>query len=269
MLHSNKAPHQHGLSLLAGCLALLVPTLSQAIDVFQVSPDITITMDAQAVTDQNVALDGIAISLASLGALPANADLSAFHVLANGDRLFVLDIATTLPGNVYAEPRDVVRYNGTTYALELDGSSAGIPAGTRIDALSMDQSGALLMSFDVTVNLGGLLAADEDLLRRSSGVFSMFFDGSVEGLSSDMDLDAVHYLPGSNQFLLSFDTSGQIGSLRFDDEDVLFYDPANASWSSAYRGAERYADFNAADLNALYIALYTSELFKDGFETLP
>lgn len=115
----------------------------------------------------------------------------------------------------------------------------------------------------------GLLAADEDLLRLNLGVFSLFFDGSVEGISSEMDLDAVHYLTGSNQFLMSFDTSGQIGSLRFDDDDVLFYNPANASWSSAYRGASRYADFNAADLNALYIAVYTSELFKDGFETLP
>ncbi len=259
----------NGFGVLIAVMMLGIPSLSQAIDVFQVSPDITISMSAQMVADQNVALDGVAISLANLGALPVNADLSAFHVLANGDRLFVLDISTSLPGGLYAEPRDVVRYNGTTYTLELDGSSVGIPAGVRIDALSMDQTGALLMSFDVAVQLGGVLAADEDLVRRSGGVYFMFFDGSVEGLASELDVDAVHYLSGSSQFLLSFDTTGQIGSLLFDDDDVLLFSPANASWVTAYRGAARHAGFESADLNALYIAQYTSELFKDGFETIP
>ncbi len=269
MPHWNIPLQQRTVGLLTVCWVLLFPSLSQAFDVFQLSPDITISMDAQTVTDQNVALDGVAVSLASLGVLPVNTDVSAFHVLANGDRLFVLDIATSLPGGLYAEPRDVVRYNGSTYSLDVDGSVAGVPVGARIDALSMHQTGALLMSFDITVNLNGLLAADEDLLRLDSGVFSMFFDGSAEGIASALDLDAAHYLPNSNQFLLSFDTSGQIGSLRFNDDDVMFYNPANATWSVAYRGASRHADFVAADLNALYIAQYTSELFKDGFETIP
>jgi hypothetical protein len=226
-------------------------------------------MDAQTVTNQSVALDGVAVSLASLGALPVQTDVSAFHVLANGDRLFVLDIATSLPGGVYAEPRDVVRYNGSTYSLEFDGSVAGVPAGARIDALSVDQTNALLMSFDIAVDAAGVLAADEDLLRYNAGVFSMFFDGSAMGVASSLDLDAAHYLAASNQFLLSFDTSGQVGSTRFDDDDVLFYNPANTSWSGAYRGASRHAGFDSADLNALYIAQYTSELFSDGFETAP
>jgi hypothetical protein len=269
MPHSKKSPQHPEARLLAVCLALLMPSPGMAIDVFQVSPDITIAMDTQTVTDQNVALDGVAVSLASLGALPAAADVSAFHVLANGDRLFVLDIAASLPGGVYAESRDVVRYNGSAYSLEFDGSVAGVPAGARIDALSVDQTNALLMSFDVAVDAAGVLAADEDLLRFNAGVFSMFFDGSAMGVTAAMDLDAAHYLAASNQFLLSFDTSGQVGGTPFDDDDVVFYNPANSSWSGAYRGASRHAGFDSADLNALYIAQYTSELFSDGFETAP
>jgi hypothetical protein len=200
------------LGLVVAAIALCLPAQSQAVDVFQVSPDITIAMGPQTVTDENIALDGVAVSLASLGTLPANANLSAFHVLPNGDRL---------------------------------------------------------LSFDIAVNAGGVFAADEDLLRLSSGVFSLFFDGSAAGVANAMDLDAVHYLAASNQFLLSFDTSGQVGSIFFDDDDVLFYNPNDSSWSSAYRGASRHAGFESADLNALYIAQYTSELFKNGFESIP
>ena len=256
--------------VMVATIALAFPALSQAMDVFRVSPDITISMGAQTVADQNVALDGATVSLANLGTLPVNAEVVAFHVLANGDRLFVLDIATTLPGGLYAEPRDVVRYNSSTFTLELDGSAVGIPAAAHIDALSMHQSGNLLMSFDIAVDLGGgVLVADEDLVRLNGAAFSLFFDGSAAGVPAAMDLDAAHYLAGSNQFLLSFDTSGQLGNTQFADEDVLFYNPADTSWSAAYRGASHHAGFAAADLNALYIAQYTSELFKDGFETLP
>jgi hypothetical protein len=258
-------------ALKTGIIALLFPLGSPAADVFQVSPDISISIgtNPQTVSDQDVMLDGAAISLASLGLLPAAADLSAFHVLPQGDRLFALDSATRLPGGLVAESRDVIRYNGSSYSLYFDGSAAGVPSGAAVDALSIDQTGAILLSFDIGVSVGRVTAADEDLLRYSNNTFMLYFDGSSVGVANALDLDAVHFLPGSNQLLLSFDTTGQVAGALFDDDDVLHYNPVNSSWNGVYRGASKHVAFEAADLDALYIAQFTSGLFKDGFETLP
>ena len=52
--------------------------------------------------------------------------------ISNGDRLLAFD-TTVILGALTAEPRDVVRYDGASYSLELDGSNAGIP-GLQIPA---------------------------------------------------------------------------------------------------------------------------------------
>ena len=99
--------------------------------------------------------------------------------------------------------------------------------GVMTDATSL-APGGLLLSFDTTVDLGaGLIAADEDLVRWNGSSFSLAFDGSTEGLDPSLGIDAAQDL-GGGAFMISFDTTGQIAGIVFDDEDVLRFDGATA-----------------------------------------
>jgi hypothetical protein len=232
------------------------------------SPDITLELAGLVVSDENAALDdlnGIVIP-EDIGMIPGNADLSLFHRYGNGDVLLAFDITIELPGTVIAAPSDVVRRSGGTYSIEFDGSAEGVPSGARLDALSVDGNGHLLLSFDTTVVLSGITAADEDVVLFDGADFSLLFDGSAAGLSQAVDLDALHFAPDSGLLYLSFDVGGEVGSVNFRDEDLLVHNPMSASWQMAYDGSAEHATWVAGDLDAAFVGFLAGFLFKDGFE---
>ncbi len=179
-----------GAALVPGPAAALTP-----IDSADLSPDITVTLDGQTITDENVASDDLTtgtITKALLGILPEASDLSAYHVLTGGDHLLSFDITVALAGGVTAHPGDIVRYDGASYTLEFDASAESVPDGVRTDAVTMSAGGNLVLSFDTTVALGGSTYFDEDLVEFDGANFSSFFDGSAAGLDSALDIDAAH-----------------------------------------------------------------------------
>ena len=255
--------------LIAGlCLLPAMGIIAAPLSSIQFSPDITIDPDDTLVADENVAEDNLSggVSLTGVGAIPPNADVTAYHVLENGDRLLAFDITVELAGSILISPVDIVRYDGGAFSLEFDGSALGVPAGTRIDAVSMDAKGDLLISFDITILLDGLLFADEDLARFDGVDFSMFFDGSMAGIDPSLDLDAMHFNPGSNTLLMSFDGSGQVDGTQFSDEDLLEYGVVAQTWGMAFDGSANHSVWVAADLDAAYAILSPDSIFKDGFE---
>jgi len=100
------------------------------------------------------------------------------------------------------------------------------------------------------VDLGSVRADDEDFVLLDQGAFSMFFDGSAAGIDPALDLDGADLLECNDHLLLSFDGSGTIGGVTFDDEDVVEYDRAS-TWQMAYDGSARDPDWSAADLDAI------------------
>jgi hypothetical protein len=236
---------------LTGILLLALPATAQ--ELISASPDITIDLGASIVTaDEDVAVDnqlGIAL-LESLGPLPEASDVIALGSDVNGDRLIAFDTTTLLPGNVVARPGDVIRYNGASYSIEFDAAAAGIPMGVMIDATSL-APGGLLLSFDTTLDLGGgLIAADEDLVRWNGSSFSLAFDGSAEGLDASLDIDAAQEL-GRGAFLMSFDKAGTISTVHFDDEDIVRFD--GAAWSMEFDASAADSDWAAADMDAMMV----------------
>ncbi len=219
------------------------------------SPDVTVVLDGTVVGDEQVAADdGMgATSKVSVGSLPAASDLTGYHELAGGDRLFAVETTVQLAG-LTVSPRDVVRWDGAAYTIELDGSAAGVPAGARVDAVSQTASGDLLLSFDTTVVLlGVLVAADEDLVAWDGASFSLAFDGSAEGISGALDLDGAH-AEASGVLALSFDAMGSVGGVSFADEDVLTFDPSQptgSEWLLAYDASAQAPDWVAADADAI------------------
>ena len=172
--------------LLAYCLTMLLAAASAAAqEVVSASPDITIELGAGTVTtDQDVAVDnqlGVVL-LENLGALPEASEIIALGLDVNGDRLISFETTTSLAGGVVARPGDVIRYDGASYSIEFDASAEGIPTGTMTDATSL-APGGLLLSFDTTVDLGGgLIVADEDLVRWNGSAFSLSFDSKTRNI---------------------------------------------------------------------------------------
>ena len=220
------------------------------------SPDVTQVLDSQAIADEAVAADDVSsgtITPANLGALPASGDVTAYHMLANGDHLLSFDVTVVLPGPLTAEPGDVVRYDGASYTLEFDASAYSVPRGAHVDAVALAPGGNLLLSFDTTLSLSGATFDDEDLVEFGSGTFSSYFDGSAAGIARELDLDGAHVFASNGNLALSFDTSGEVGGVSFSDEDVLEYDPASASWEMAWDASLERPEWNeGTDTDAVH-----------------
>ncbi|HEX5065179.1 MAG TPA: hypothetical protein VFY49_03635 [Myxococcota bacterium] len=198
------------------------------------------------------------VLLTMLGAaLPQNVEIAGLELSTTQPAALALDTTAPLVGlGAPADPRDVVRWdpNTSTYSLYFDGAAAGVPANARIDAVSFAPSGALRLSFDTTVSLPIVgTVDDEDLVEVVAGGFVMVFDGSANGVPANLDLDAASR-PNetSAQLLLSFDDSGVIAGIPFDDEDVLLFDPGLGTWTLfADSSLSDPVDWPGADLVAL------------------
>ena len=240
-----------GASIALFCFA--IPVLARAQDAISASPDVTIDLGSSAIVrDEDVVVDdpiGI-VALENLGPLPDSSEVIALGLDVNGDRFIAFETTTMLAAGVIAQPGDVIRTDGSVYSIEFDASAVGLPSGVKTDATSLSANG-LLLSFDTTVDLGGgLIVADEDLVEWNGSSFALLLDGSAAGVSSSLDIDAGQDL-GGGTYLVSFDTSGQLGSVVFDDEDVLRFGGSN--WTLELDASALNAAWNAADIDAVML----------------
>ena len=244
-------------------LLLLMPLAAAAQNRVDFAPDITAplgTGPSLVVNDHNLAHDnatgGVTGFLIPPGVLPANVQIEGYHALATGNTLLVLDTTTALsglPAGSPAEGRDVVEYAPGTglFSVFFDGAAAGVPANAQIDALSVNAALDPQLSFETSVTLPGVGPVDdEDVVVYTGGAFAMVYDGSAAGIASALDLDAVQ--PVAAGLLVSFDTTGSIGALTFDDEDVLRYDIGLGTYAMYFdASASDPVDWPRADLSAL------------------
>jgi len=225
---------------------------------FSVSPDVAIALGSHS---RLVGPNDIVTAAAEgrVGperlAIPPTAHVTGYSLLPNGDQLLCFDGTVELPGPLTVQPGDVVRHvrANSSYTIEMSAAENGVPPGADCDALTLDATGKLVLSFDVSVALppGGFVADDEDLVRLTApGTWDLDFDGSAAGVPAELDVDGAIQLPNGH-LLLSFDGSGRIDGVDFDDEDVLEYDPAGPTWSLAFDGSAYDPDLAAADVEAL------------------
>lgn len=152
--------------------------------------------------------------------LPGSPPVDAIHHLANGDWLLSVAVPTDLDGATY-DARDVIRFNGTVYALEVDGAAAGIPAGSNVDALTKDGAD-LIFGFDVPTTLGGTTYDRNDLVRLSSGVFSIFFDASAAGVPATSDV--IGAAANGGDLVLTFDIATDLGGTTYLPGELVVWD---------------------------------------------
>ncbi len=221
---------------------------------FAYSTDVTVNLDGWQVDDEGIVTEeaGVVTGISGIPGAP-QADLDAMHENDDGSILLVsVDSTVTLPcppGPMTFGPGDVINFLTCLKAFSAD--DLGL-SGVDVDAVSMIEDD-LLLSFDVSVTLGSVEADDEDLVRWLYPGAALFFDGSAAGVPPELDLNAAHLLRNGH-LLLSFDGSGTVGGIDFDDEDILEYDPAGSTWQLAWDGSARHPnELPPADIDALVV----------------
>jgi len=213
-----------------------------------------VDLSATFVDREEVGIDDLAGSVTPIvfPGVPDGANLTAY-TLDGGEHLISFDTAVDLPGGVFAEPGDVIRFDGANYSIEFDANAEGVPSGASVDAVALDAASDLLLSFDVTVGVGGVTTDDEDLVRFDGAAFAVVFDGSAAGVPAGLDLDGADDL-GGGHLGLSFDGSGSLGGVDFDDEDALEYDPGGPTWTLAFDASAEHAGWEGGpDADAIFL----------------
>jgi len=230
-------------------LLLFAASVASANVVF--SPDTAVDLGGTVVFDDEAAEDsgGVAnlITIGNPGDVPEETDVNGYDAYS-GDTYFTTDTTVELPGGVVATPAMVVRESGGLYSIEFDG--AVLPAGVTVDAVFAFSNGDLALSFDTTAEVSSTVFADEDLALWDGASMSMYVDMSSHGVPTAMDLDGV--APGAGDVVyVSFDVSGTLGGVDFDDEDILGLDTGTSTWSLDYDGSAAFASLAPVDVIAV------------------
>ncbi|HEX4953380.1 MAG TPA: hypothetical protein VF017_08310 [Thermoanaerobaculia bacterium] len=139
---------------------------------------------------------------------------------------------TTVPGVGTAANEDVVSYDQTTglWALEFDGSDVGL-GGLVLDGLAIHPSGDLLLSFTAAATISGISVDDSDIVRftptslgaNTAGTFSMYFDGSDVGLTTNNeDVDAIALAADGRLIISTLGTVAATGASGADTDLLIF-----------------------------------------------
>lgn len=114
-------------------------------------------------------------SASALG-IPASAEVDALGRDSGGNLLLSFDVPVTIGGVTY-QPDDIVKVSGTSLSMYLQGSAAGLPAGTDVTGFEAAGSSDYYM-FHNPVTLGGTTYMPGQVVKYDGSAFSLFFDGS-------------------------------------------------------------------------------------------
>jgi hypothetical protein len=126
------------------------------------------------------------------GLTAANLDLDAISVA--GSTVYFSTVGNTNPPGVggAADDADVYSWNGTSYARVWDASANGVAGAANVDGFARVDATHFYLSFAADTTLPGLGAVqDEDVVFDDNGAWSVYFDGTAHGLTSNnLDVDA-------------------------------------------------------------------------------
>ncbi len=132
----------------------------------------------------SVYFDGTALGLTNVGH-----DLDAIS-LVNG----ILYFSTTGTGNTSAIPgvtgpyddADIYTWDGTAFSRWYDASAAGLLANANVDGMVIVDATQFYLSFTADTGLPNLgIVEDEDVVSFNNGVWSVYFDGTAQGLTTN------------------------------------------------------------------------------------
>jgi hypothetical protein len=244
-----------------GALLSATPVLGTESTTLFFTSDVPTNLSAVDYTpNQIVRLGGGVYSLAL--AMPAEAEIAALHKRTDGSWIFSPASAVTLGGVDY-EARDVVSYNGTSFAMVFDGSSAGVPPDARIDALWMNAGGDLVMSFDVPATVGTVQTTPGDLVIYAGGSFSLLWDAESAGVPSSTNLTGAHEDAAGN-VIMSLDVPTNLMGNEFLPGSLVSWDGSGFSTYSTNPGWPAGSDVRDFSLSVCGNTACAGECWADG-----
>jgi hypothetical protein len=161
----------------------------------------------------------------------------------------------SLPGvGAYAD-EDILAFNpaDNTWSLYFDGSDVGLGSGD-VDALAILPNGHLLLSTDSALSLPGVGAIDDSdiveftpssLGSTTAGTYSLYFDGSDVGLSTnDEDVDGIALTPDGRLVISTLGNYSVPGLSSGTDEDLIvlnngvFGSNTSGNWALYFDGSD-------------------------------
>lgn len=203
----------------------------------------------------------IATTSNDLGTLD-QAGIDGYHNAGDvcGDSIYSLD-TTSLISGIAMRSSDVFTASGIKI---LNASSAGIPDGVNIDAISRDPLNCdLLISIDVASILSGIAFKTDDIIRFDGSVFSLY---QATGLN--VNIDALHVL-SLDRILVSIDVGTALPDVDALDEEVIEINTGITPFQLLnFEPTQFNTSWQAADLNALWALPKPIEdfMFANGFE---
>jgi hypothetical protein len=135
---------------------------------------------------------------------------------------FTVDVKTYLDGTTFF-CRDLIQYEEGHYYRAFSGFAQGMPPGVCIDAVTVFPDERIVFSVDVPVTLGGTDYQENDLIHWDGASFSLYFDGSANGIPDGVNIDGVRINPAGRLFL-SVDVPVRLGVIDVKDKDIVEYD---------------------------------------------
>lgn len=145
----------------------------------------------------------------------------AMHRRPDGLWLLVPARPSDEGGGTSIEARDVVLFDGVNPpSLYFIGAAAGVPDDARIDAVFLDETGALVLSFDVPVTLAGTTYGQSDLVRYSGGLFTLYFDAGAAGVPADGNIVGADR-DSAGRLIVTFDVPTLAGGTTYPPGELV------------------------------------------------
>ena len=152
--------------------------------------------------------------------IPDGTMIDALALIDDTDLLLSFDVPTLLPGNVFADPRDLVRYGAVSgaYSLHFDGSAAGLAPGLNVqDVHFFDHNAHLLLNFDGAGIVGGVgFDADSVVELTPPSTWHVVYDGSMRDsrwTATGSEADLVALYAQTLRKVLDVDGDGNVDAL--------------------------------------------------------
>jgi subtilisin family serine protease len=134
-----------------------------------------------------------------------------------------------------ADDADTYRWDGTAHTRAWDASDFGVPRSADVDGYSRVDATRFFLSFTDRLTLPrpgpDLVVEDEDVVVFAAGTWSLWFDGSKQGLPRSVDVVGTAVVDGRLFFALDsgYVPPGAGRSGSGDDADVYRWDAAASS----------------------------------------
>jgi hypothetical protein len=231
MIHNCKTGKIGLISLMGVLFIIGTVYLAQAELLF--STDIPVSMGSDSYKEKDIIRynePGFSLYNIEGVAFDEGINVDAFHFNESWHK-FSVDTRTSLDG-IICRCMDVVHYEGGQYYKAFNGIAEGIPPGACIDAATALPDESIVFSVDVPVSLGGTDYQENDLIRWDDVSFSLYFDGSANGIPEGANIDGVHITP-EGMLHFSLDIPVQLGGIDLKDADIITYD---SGYSLAFGG---------------------------------